>query len=695
MLHSRQRRLLQILLLSPTFVSDQQLGDMLKVSLRTIQREIQSLRGILSRHGLKIVRKTGSGMAIEGREEDKQRLLKSLNEMEKYRLYSPEERQEGLIFDLLLAGEPVKLYAFSRKYNVTEATISLDLDKLEHWFAEAGLKLIRKPGWGVFLEGTEQQKRMALSKFLHQGTTFEEWLALFQNEGQASQHPLGFLVRDRLLKFLDIEHIWAVERAVREVLDGCDAILLTDRGYVNLVIHLLLAVERIKRGAKYEGELSRNLPSEAMEMLPLAREIASRLEGALSLPIPEMEIGYIALHLSGAAISKEHPMETPESGRMFELAQQFIQSVERELGVPLLGDAILFEGLLAHLIPAMGRLENGLQIHNPMLKEIRERYPEVFDACRKAVSKQFPYAVPDDEIGYLALHVGAALIRRREGRRFRTVVVCAGGFGTSSYLTARLKNEVPYLDIVGIVSVTELKKWLSEQEHIDLIVSTVPISFADDHRVVVVHPFLQKEDLAAIEWTLSRMRVDDFPVQEAKEPSPSALSLARSGEGMMQILRNLQVFDGVNLSRPVLESLCLLLAGWGKIRDLRALCRDIKKREAQGGLIINDLALIHAKSEGVSELLMAVFRLSSPVDWRNDADEKRRVSTFLLLAAPPTAPKEHIDLISQISAALIEDDFVALLKRGSIKKIRKSLEFLLSEELISRTNVCLKGVHGP
>src|SRR5690606_41447247 len=52
--------------------------------------------------------------------------------------------------------------------------------------------------------------------------------------------------------------------------------------------------------------------------------------------------------------------------------------------------------------------------------------------------------------------------------RFRTVVVCAGGFGTSSYLTARLKNEVPYLDIVGIVSVTELKKWLSEQEHIDL-----------------------------------------------------------------------------------------------------------------------------------------------------------------------------------------------------------------------------------
>jgi mannitol operon transcriptional antiterminator len=701
MLYSRQRRLLQILLLSPTFVSDQQLGDMLKVSVRTIQREIQSLREILSRHGLKVVRKTGSGIAIEGQEEDKQRLLKALNEMERYRIYSPEERQEGLIFDLLLAEEPVKLYVFSRKYNVTEATISLDLDKVEHWFAQAGLKLIRKPGWGVSLEGTEQQKRMALSKFLHQGTTFEEWLAFFQtsmNGGNVAKHPLGFLVRDRLLKFLDIQHIWAVERAVRDVLDGCDSIVLTDRNYVNLVIHLLLAVERIKHGAKYEGKLTQTLPPESVEMVPLAREIASRLEKSLSISIPEVEIGYIALHLSGAGYKRNGPMETPENIRLFDLTQCFIQTVGQELGVSLQGDAILFEGLLAHLIPAVGRLENGLQIHNPMLKEIQERYPEVFHACRKAVtvlSEKFPYEVPDDEIGYLALHVGAALIRRREGRRFRTVVVCASGFGTSSYLTARLENEVPHLDIVGIVSVGELKKWLMENGRVDLIVSTVPISFVDDERVIIVHPFLQEEDLAAIERKLSQLRLDDFPIQEKREPSPSALSLARSGEGVMQILRNLRVIDGISVSGPALKSLVQWFGKWSTIRDPVTLYRDIKKREEQGGFVINDLAMIHAKTEGVSELFMAVFRLQAPVAWWDDAGEKRRVSTFLLLAAPPTAPKEHIDLISQISAALIEDDFIDLLKHAPMAEIRKRLEYLLSEALISRTNECLKGVHRP
>ncbi|MBN2909977.1 BglG family transcription antiterminator [Polycladomyces sp. WAk] len=700
-IYSRQKRLLQILLIHSSPVSVQQLAEMLKVSLRTVQRELQSLKEILSCYGLKIVRKTGHGVTIEGHEKDKQRLLEDVQQMEAFRVYSPEERQEGIIFDLLLTDEPVKLYTFSRKYHVTEATISLDLDKVEPWFEQAGMKLIRKPGWGVCLEGTQQQKRMALSKFLHQGTTFEEWLALFQTSvygDQYSEHPLGVLIRDRLLKFINIQHILAVEKAAREVVGRHHHLELTDRNYVNLVIHLLLAVERMKHGAVSEEQTPLAIPPEAADMVPLAREIVSRLESALSVSVPEVEIGYIALHLSGAAFKQEDLMEHPENMKWIDLTQSFIRTVGQELGVPLQGDAILFEGLLAHLIPAVSRLENGLQIHNPMLEEIKGRYPDVFHACRKSVallSDHFPYEVPQDEIGYLALHVGAALIRKREGRRFRTVVVCASGFGTSTYLTARLENEVPHLEIKGIISVGELKKWLKENGPVDLIVSTIPIPFVDDERLVIVHPFLQKEDLIAIERKMSLLRLDDHPFQEPKEASPSALSLAKSGEGVMQILHNLRVIDGINVSGSVLKSLYQLFSKWSAIRDPDTLYRDIEKREKQGGFVLDDLAMIHAKTEGVNELLMAVFRLQAPVAWQNDTGENRWVTTFLLLAAPRTAPKEHIDLISQISGALIEDDFIELLKHDSTAKIRKRLETLLSEALISRTNECLKGVLRP
>ena len=117
--------------------------------------------------------------------------------------------------------------------------------------------------------------------------------------------------------------------------------------------------------------------------------------------------------------------------------------------------------------------------------------------------------------------------------------------------------------------------------------------------------------------------VDDFPVQEAKEPSPSALSLARSGEGMIQILRNLRCSTGKRFKTGA-GVFVSAIAGWGKIRDLRALCRDIKERGK--GLIINDLA--DPCQIGRRELLMAVFRLSSPVDWRNDADENGAFPRF-------------------------------------------------------------------
>ncbi|GAA3331536.1 hypothetical protein GCM10020331_088520 [Ectobacillus funiculus] len=72
--------------------------------------------------------------------------------------FSPEERQYILKQLLLTLKEPTKLYYFSTKFNVTEATISNDLLKIEPWFEKKhGIKLIRKPGFGVYIEGNEKK----------------------------------------------------------------------------------------------------------------------------------------------------------------------------------------------------------------------------------------------------------------------------------------------------------------------------------------------------------------------------------------------------------------------------------------------------------------------------------------------------------------------------------------------------------
>ena len=86
---------------------------------------------------------------------------------------------------------------------------------------------------------------------------------------------------------------------------------------------------------------------------------------------------------------------------------------------------------------------------------------------------------------------------------------------------------------------------------------------------------------------------------------------------------------------------------------------DLEKREQQGGFVIGHLAMVHAKSEGVNSLLVGIFRLKESILWPfTDEEEQQSINTVLLLATPQDAPKEHIEMISQISSMLIEESFV-------------------------------------
>jgi mannitol operon transcriptional antiterminator len=71
--------------------------------------------------------------------------------------------------------------------DVSEATISNDMDKVEPWFAVRGIELVRKPGFGVYLEGTEKQLRKAIVDFLYQNYEHQDLLTLF-NTGQSQRH---------------------------------------------------------------------------------------------------------------------------------------------------------------------------------------------------------------------------------------------------------------------------------------------------------------------------------------------------------------------------------------------------------------------------------------------------------------------------------------------------------------------------
>lgn len=160
-LRGRQLQILRKILSS----SNTRMEDIMKefdVSKRTVYREIASINEFVKNYNSKIVNKT-DGLVIEGNVADIEKL--KLDIVGYRSEFETEERRKMILSELLQLNEPVKLEYFSKKFGVTTSTISYDLKELEKWIEKQGLTLITKPGYGVYISGSENSFRKAIANF--------------------------------------------------------------------------------------------------------------------------------------------------------------------------------------------------------------------------------------------------------------------------------------------------------------------------------------------------------------------------------------------------------------------------------------------------------------------------------------------------------------------------------------------------
>lgn len=129
-------------------------------------REINQMKNSLQKMDLQIQSKKGKGILIIGSDKAKQNLIMDI-QGSKIDYMDKVERQELLCLELLRTKDIQKLFYYSNKFQVSEATISHDLDDLESFFKQYKIKLIRRPGYGIGLQASESAIRQALSAIVN------------------------------------------------------------------------------------------------------------------------------------------------------------------------------------------------------------------------------------------------------------------------------------------------------------------------------------------------------------------------------------------------------------------------------------------------------------------------------------------------------------------------------------------------
>ncbi|WP_281758385.1 BglG family transcription antiterminator [Alicyclobacillus hesperidum] len=665
-LTDRQKHILYLILDSEQGMDVDGLARRLDVSRRTVHRDLQAIQSWVDTFGLHLETADGK-IALTGAVAGMERMRAAVGELPTALAITPKSREVFVALDLLMEEGPMKLAYLGKQLRVTPASLSHQLNDVAAWLRDRGLHMIRRQGYGVEVTGDEERRREALAELVHaQISPIDLMKLMHADASKRMRHPFypwleRWFAPQRLA---DVESVLQEElRVVSPPLD--------EAAFYSFLLHVLLACARIEQGGALSDQLGENVDESQDEVV--CRAILRRV--LPQLPPEPAEVHYLAKHLRGAKVRiAEDVRLLPMNLTAMDLAYQLTRELEAKLQISLSGDRELLAGVAQHLEPAIQRMTSGLGIRNPLLSEVKRQYPGFFEAVRGAcgaVLGRYGIVAPDEEIGYLTMHLAAAYERQLAERVWHVRIVCPNGISSAQLLASRLKKEFPNVLVVGIESLHSL-----QETGCDFVVATTAIE-GMDLPVVVVSPFLPPTDVKQIEQLISRLeRETDGPRRtEASELDARHLHRALSVAERIcsQIL--LREITGARLA-DVIERAAQDAVQVGHAVDAAGVKQAILQRERLGSIVLpgKKLAVLHARSNALTDCHIAVYRLKQAIAVKGVGVQKEQVDTVLVLLAKIDEELEVIELLGRLSAALVtDDDLVDALRTFDIDGLQREM----------------------
>ncbi|ROR94485.1 BglG family transcription antiterminator [Raoultella terrigena] len=464
------QRLAQLfsLLQNETLPQDE-LAQRLSVSTRTVRADITALNALLLPYGAQFMLIRGSGYRLNV---DDPTLYQTLEETAPKAQHIPRTAQDRINFLLirfLTSAFSLKLEDLADEWFVSRATLQSDMVDVRERFQRYQLTLETRPRHGMKLFGSEVSIRACLTDLLWEHAQ-QGGLPLPVDKGGLSAEGSARLARE-LQEILTRHHV-----------------RLTDEGERFIRLYSAVVVRRASEGyplAEFSAEdVAQNVRDAARELVGMLQQLAGK---ALSAAEEE----WLCVHLAARQVQDVDP-GTISADDDEALVNYILRYINIQYNYNLLDDAQLHADLLTHIKTMITRVRYQIMIPNPLLDNIKQHYPMAWDMTLAAVSswgKYTPYAISENEIGFLVLHIGVGLERHYNigyQRQPRVLLVCDTSNAMVRMIEATLQRKYPQLEIAATLSQREYEQLAAVAE--DFVISTVRIG-EKDKPVVTIAPF--------------------------------------------------------------------------------------------------------------------------------------------------------------------------------------------------------------
>ncbi|AZB41315.1 transcription antiterminator [Bacillus sp. FJAT-42376] len=678
---AREKAMIELIIKTSGKHTAHSIAAFLHVSVRTVQRDLKNIEQILKKFELTLVKSPDKGLSISGKNEQIFKLIQTMVNIKLIDI-TAEERKLLLLIYLMEEKEAIKLGPLANDLGISVTTLAAYLDELSGWLNSFGIELSRKKGVGVELIAREDSKRKALASFFLMYFSEELIESIFRlNDWQAENQKVLHYFEPNYLKKAE-EQVSAQNKDLK----------LADSAYIALIVHICITVQRHKSGFKLTDGEEDSYVREYEEYQKM-QEVSKAFENAFAIQLNEAEVRYLSVIWRGSSVqaAEEFYYDSVMVGRSI---KRMIQSVSEKLNLDLTSDFSLFQGLFAHMEPSLFRIKQGLASFNPLTEDIKKKYPVLYMAVSQSLEQEFSEIYfPEDEVAYIVLHFGSALELRKEDLSIRALVVCPTGIGTSKMLASRIKKEMAEISSIEIASLKEIQE-LNLQEY-DLVISTVRLPFEQNY--VLVNPLLREEDIESIRHFLGghiqtftrRQPYGDSgssPVSKDVRDTETAQSLSTLLQEMedthtsiRMILKNLTVADRRKASSHhlLLKEMAAECETDGLLHGSDDVAEQLLARERQAGLGVpeTNMALFHARHEGVKELIFRIVHSEEPYLIKGMDRNEMQARNILLLLAPLSLRPKQLEIISLISTAIVESkENMLVFSSSNEQMIRKKLE---------------------
>lgn len=375
----------------------------------------------------------------------------------------------------------INIYDLCDEMYISLSTVKIELKKVKRKLARFDLSLIIS-GDLISICGMEKNKRKLLSDLIYDESTVN-FVNLKSLQETFSNIDIEYIKQIIITAFEEFQYF------------------INDYSLVNLILHLTIAIDRIRNQNMNEQKVNSDAICSSREY-QIASNIAENISSKYNIVYSKAEIYEMTLLITSRATTLDYKsisinnLEKFIGKDCFTLVTRLIEDMNAYYYIDLNEQEFLIRFAL-HIRNLLLRSRNGHFNKNPLAVSIKTSCPLIYDASvslAAIINEATSIKINDDEIAYIAFHLGSALeAQKNYTEKIKAILYCPSYYNLEARIIENINKSFATELIITNIITDESQFEMIQNE--DIIIATIPASTVTRIPLIQITLFMTEKDI--------------------------------------------------------------------------------------------------------------------------------------------------------------------------------------------------------